>query len=247
MVSENEQGEHQKSENQRGAAPHSSDGGVLGKIAGFFMRDGSLGSLAREALKDVQSTFHEAAWGQREHGREPGAPLTPLHSDIEKARDFYAPRPDLPSPGGTAKGQSSTAAEQPKSTVHGQPRGDQAERGNGTVHGKGTTQYAQEFVMPEGMPEAMPEPLPDPAPVPEAAPAGEGAASQGRAPRGSGFLDRVEAERGYRGGNSDEGFSHVDRVNAGRAQQGNNNGGSPAQGRSLPDEPTGPDRGGRGR
>lgn len=125
MAGESDRGDNHKGTSQRGSTPHSSDGGWLGKIIGFFMRDGSLSGLAREAVKDVQSTFHEAAWGQSPHGHEPGAPLTPLHSDIEKAREFYGARSDLPSPSEIANGKNFTAAEQGQSYMRGKTQGNQ--------------------------------------------------------------------------------------------------------------------------
>lgn len=252
MVVESQNNSH----NQRGATPHSSDGGLLGRIAGFFMRDGSLSGLAREAVKDVQHTFHQAAWGHGSQGGEPGAPLTPLHKDIEEAREFYSPRETRPSPGDIARGRNFTAAERQGGTVHGQTQG--------TVHGKGNAQYAMgglfgaaKGVSAEGleaMPEAMPEPapMPEPGPAPEPAPAGEGTATQGQAPRGSGVLDRLQANRGFKGGNSDEGVPRTQWLEQQRnAQQGG--GGAKEQGRTVADEqkqqnePDGPSRGGRSR
>lgn len=123
MITSTDRNENQKSQNQRGT-PHSSDGGVLGRIIGFFMRDGSLSGLAREMAKDVQNTFHEAAYGHAGPGQEPGAPLTPLHSDIESAREFYSPRQDLPSPSDIIHGRNFTAAEQGQSYMRGQEQGN---------------------------------------------------------------------------------------------------------------------------
>lgn len=231
--------------------------GMIQSVVNFFMRDGSLAGLAREGVKDIQSTFHEAMWGQSGPSGEPGAPLTPLHSDIEDARNHYSPSENtpmsLPSPSQIGK---SSAAVHTSASEPGKAMPSPSHIAKGTVPGKGDTQYAQEFVMPEGMPmpEPMPEaaPMPEPAAAPEAAPAGEGTATQGQAPRGSGMLERLEARRGFKGGNSDEGISRTEWLDQQReARQGG--GGAQEQGRSLADEqkertgPDGPSRGGRGR
>ena len=63
--------------------------GVVAAVVNFFMRDGTLAALGREAVKDVQDTFHEVAFGQGDHSREPGGPLTPLFSDIAAAGCLY--------------------------------------------------------------------------------------------------------------------------------------------------------------
>jgi hypothetical protein len=118
MAGENQNGENQKSENERG-------GGLLSGIYRAVMRDGSLAALAREAIKDIQSSFHEFAWGQSEHAREPGAPLSPMPSDIVQAREQYAPRPDLPSPGDIIHGRNFTPAEQGQSYMRGQAQSNE--------------------------------------------------------------------------------------------------------------------------
>ncbi len=54
-------------------------------VAGFYQSlaaDRTLPAIAREALKDVRSTFHQVAFGQPERGGELGAPLNPLASEI---------------------------------------------------------------------------------------------------------------------------------------------------------------------
>jgi hypothetical protein len=92
--------------------------GIQG-VVNFFMRDGTIAALGREAIKDVQDTYHEVAFGQSDHMREPGSPLTPLFSDIAAARDSYAPEQPLPSP--SQIGREGKAAV----TVHGQDRQDE--------------------------------------------------------------------------------------------------------------------------
>ena len=92
--------------------------GIQG-VVDFFMRDGSLAALARDAVKSAQDTFHEVAFGQSDHTREPGSPLTPLFSDIAAARDSYTPDQPLPSP--SQIGKEGKAAV----TVHGPDRQDE--------------------------------------------------------------------------------------------------------------------------
>jgi len=139
MAGENESNVHDQEQRGSQQERSSSQGGWLGAAAHAgmefvrsVMRDGSLSALWREGMKDVQDTFHEAAWGQNVHGREPGAPLTPLHSDIENAREQYAPRADLPSPGDIARGTNFKDAERGQGYMQGQSASNEQERG---VHG----------------------------------------------------------------------------------------------------------------
>lgn len=81
---ENPNGSHA----EHGSSPHG--GGSLSAMYHAVMKDGSVAGLAREGLKDIQDTFHEVAWGGSSHGREPGAPLTPLHRDVAADRDYHA-------------------------------------------------------------------------------------------------------------------------------------------------------------
>src|SRR5262249_54527653 len=107
----------------------------------FFMKDGSLAALGRQLIKDTGDTFHEVAWGNSGHGREPGGPLMPLYMDIADARDQYqqenATMPPA-SPSQIAKENG------PLSTVHGQareagpspqPSPSQIAKDQATVHG----------------------------------------------------------------------------------------------------------------
>lgn len=189
-------------------------------LVNFFMRDGTLAALGREAIKDVQDTFHEAAWGNSGHGHEPGGPLTPLYMDIANARDQYQQENttvSLPSPSQIARGDSRSSA-----TVHG--HGHEASpshtlspseiaKDRGSVHGRGNAQLAQvEVFMSQDVP--MPEPVPEAAPMPEPMP--EGNATQGQAPKPGSFAAR-ELER---------------RAN----NEGGNDQNALGRGRSLPDE-----------
>jgi hypothetical protein len=169
--------EQQKEEHHHAASPpretaSSAGRGLFGTVAAAYhavMKDGSIAGLLREGLKDIQDTFHQVAWGQSPHGREPGAPLTPLHRDIAAGREQHAVRIDLPSPGDIAKGRNFTAAEREESNVqtahadieHGREQhtagrdhaspGDvakgrnftAAERENGNVQGRGEIETAQ--------------------------------------------------------------------------------------------------------
>jgi hypothetical protein len=129
MAGENETNGQQGEQRSEDHKERSSLSSVLGAMYQAVMRDGSIAALGREAIKDIQDTYYQVAYGQGDHAREPGGPLTPLHSDIEAAREHYAPRADLPSPGDIARGTNFTAAEQGQSYLHGRTQGD--ERGNG--------------------------------------------------------------------------------------------------------------------
>ena len=122
---ETQKGEHAKGEHPKEAAPlHGRS--VLGAVFNAVMRGGELQAMGRmgvdelsQALKAFPDSIHAHA--------EPGGMFEPLHSDIAAARDQYAPRESLPSPGDIAKGQNFTAAE----------------RQDGDVHGRGDVQTAQ--------------------------------------------------------------------------------------------------------
>lgn len=70
------------------------------------MRDGTVGAIAREAIKDVRSTMMEFFFGKGERGSEPGTPLTPLYYDLVAARKEHdttvshevSPMDSLPTP-----------------------------------------------------------------------------------------------------------------------------------------------------
>jgi hypothetical protein len=62
------------------------------------MRDGSIPSLGREAVKDVRNTIHEFFFGRGEGHGEPGTPLNPLFHDIVQARESHEVTPESPAP-----------------------------------------------------------------------------------------------------------------------------------------------------
>jgi hypothetical protein len=116
--------------------------GMVQAVVNFFMKDGTIAAIGREAIKDIGDTFLETAYGQSGHGHEPGGPLTPLYMDIANARDQYQQENTAmsqPSPSQIAKENS------PSATVHGQareagpspqPSPSEIAKDQATVHGR---------------------------------------------------------------------------------------------------------------
>lgn len=91
MADDPQKGDGREDDRQKDARTSTgTHGGVIESVVRSVLRDGSIAALGREAMKDIQATYHDVAFGQPEHAREPGAPLSPLASDIEEARDQHA-------------------------------------------------------------------------------------------------------------------------------------------------------------
>ena len=124
---EHAKGQHQQEHHEERSSPRG--GGFLGAIAAIYhavMRGGELQAAFRTGIDELGHAL-KAFPDSIQARAEPGGMFEPLHSDIAAARDQHTPRESLPSPGDIAKGRNFTAAE----------------REEGTVHGKGNVQTAQ--------------------------------------------------------------------------------------------------------
>lgn len=97
------------------------------------VRDGTVPSIGREAIKDVRNTIHEIFFGRPEGHNEPGTPLNPTQGEIAADRreanhpygfsqsgvDYSMPAPALamPTAGDIANDRDISP---PSATVHGQ-------------------------------------------------------------------------------------------------------------------------------
>lgn len=105
--------------------------GAIQFVVDTVMRDGSIAALSRDGMKSIQNAWYDAAYGNTDHSREPGSPLTPLYSDIKEARQEYEGH----GPAAAAQPQSHDAGEKPRGggTVHGSPEKEKAQDGHGKV------------------------------------------------------------------------------------------------------------------
>jgi hypothetical protein len=129
--SDNSKGQHQQEHHEERSSPRGGGvlGALLGLIGGFYhavMRGGELQAMGRTGIDELGQAL-KAFPDSIQARAEPGGMFEPLHSDIAAARDQHAPRESLASPGDIAKGRNFTAAEPEE----------------GTVHGKGNVQTAQ--------------------------------------------------------------------------------------------------------